>query len=72
MAHKRSIVTFLQDGVLYLPFWHIDGVPYLPFGSFPGLSKIENSIAGVKTPCIEMIFIPLERSPSVDVQNGLA
>jgi len=41
-------------------------------GSPPGLPKTQNSIAGVKTPCIELFFIPLERSWSVDVQNGLA
>jgi hypothetical protein len=37
-----------------------------------GLPKIQNVIAGVKTPCIEVFFIPLKRSWSVDVQNGLA
>jgi hypothetical protein len=30
-------------------------------GSPPGLPKTQNLIAGVKTPCIEVIFIPLER-----------
>jgi hypothetical protein len=38
----------------------------------PGLPKIQSSIAGVKTPRLEVFFIPLERSRSVDVQNGLA
>jgi len=33
--------------------------------------KTQNRIAGVKTPCIEVLFILLERSWSVDVQNGL-
>jgi hypothetical protein len=37
-----------------------------------GLLKIQKTIAGVKTPHIEMFLIPLERSQSVDVQNGLA
>jgi hypothetical protein len=27
-----------------------------------GLSKIQSLIAGVNTPCIEVFFIPLERS----------
>jgi len=36
------------------------------------LPKIQKSIARVKTPCIEVFFIPLERFQSVDVQNGLA
>jgi hypothetical protein len=29
-------------------------------------------IAGVKTPCIEMLFILLESYESLDVENGLA
>jgi hypothetical protein len=41
-------------------------------GSPLGLPKIQNSIAGVKTPRLEVFFIPLERSWSVDVKNGLA
>jgi hypothetical protein len=36
------------------------------------LPKTQNVIAGVKTPCIEVFFIPLKRSWSVDVRNGLA
>jgi len=42
------------------------------FRSPPGLSKLQSSIARVKTPCIGVLFIPLERFWSVDVQNGLA
>jgi len=41
-------------------------------GSPSGFPKTHNTIAGVKKPCIEVLFIPLERSWSVDVQNGLA
>jgi hypothetical protein len=37
-----------------------------------GLPKIQNSIAGVKTPRIEVFFISMESSWNVDVQNGLA
>ncbi len=37
-----------------------------------GLPKTQSSIARVKTPGIDMFFIPLERSTSIDVQNGLA
>jgi hypothetical protein len=37
-----------------------------------GLSKIQSSIAKLKTLHIEVFIIPLERSWSVDVQNGLA
>jgi hypothetical protein len=38
----------------------------------PGLPKTQSSIARVKTPCIGVFFISIERSLSVDVQNGLA
>jgi hypothetical protein len=37
-----------------------------------GLPKTQKTIVGVKTLCIEVFFIPLKRSWSVDVQNGLA
>jgi len=36
------------------------------------LPKLQSSIAGVKIPCLEVFFIPLERFWSVDVENGLA
>jgi hypothetical protein len=32
-----------------------------------GLPKTQSSITGIKTPCIEVFFIPLERSWSLDV-----
>jgi hypothetical protein len=41
-------------------------------GVLPRLPKTQSLIAGVKTPRIEMFFISLESSWSVDVQNGLA
>jgi len=57
---------------------HFEGVvrspltlPKIWLGSPPGLPKTQSTIAGVKTPCIEAFFIPLERSWNVDVQNGL-
>jgi hypothetical protein len=37
-----------------------------------GLLKLQSSIAGVKSPCIGVIFISLEIYQSVDVENGLA
>jgi hypothetical protein len=49
---------------LTLPKWGL--------GSPLGLPKIQNSIAGVKTLCLEVFFIPLESSKSVHVENGLA
>jgi hypothetical protein len=52
----RSPLTLLKMGV-----W-----------SPPGLPKTQKTIAGVKTTRIEVFFIPLEKSWSLDVQNGLA
>jgi len=58
---------------------HFEGVLRSPLtllkmglGSPLGLPKTQSVIAGVKTPRIEAFFIPLERSWSVNVQNGLA
>jgi hypothetical protein len=42
------------------------------FGSPLGLSKLQNSISGVKTPCIEVFFVSLESYQSGDIENGLA
>jgi hypothetical protein len=47
-------------------------LPKCGLGSPPGLPKIQSSIAGVKTPCLEVFFTPLEKFWSVDVENGLA
>jgi len=41
-------------------------------GNPPGLPKIQSTIVEVKTPRIEVFFIPLKSSWSLDVQNGLA
>ncbi len=46
-------------------------LPKVGTWSPPRLSKIQSLIAGVKTPRIEVFFIPLERSWNVDVQNAL-
>jgi len=56
------------EGIVKLPLT----LPKMGLESLPGLSKIQSVIVGVKTPCIEAFFISLERSWSVDVQNGLA
>jgi hypothetical protein len=37
-------------------------LPKMGLGSPLGLPKTQNAIAGVKTPCIEVFFIPLEIS----------
>jgi hypothetical protein len=47
-------------------------LPKVGTWSPPGFPKTQSLIAGAKTPYIEIIFIPLERSWNVDVQNGLA
>jgi hypothetical protein len=49
---------------LTLPKWGL--------GSPLRLPKLQNSIARVKTPCLEVFFISLESYQSVDVENGLA
>jgi hypothetical protein len=54
---------------MYLSQPHFEGsvrspltLPKMGFGSPLGLPKIQDSIAGAKTPHIEVFFIPLERS----------
>jgi hypothetical protein len=44
-------------------------LPKWGFGSPRRLLKTQSSIAGVKTPCLEVFFISLKRSWSVDVEN---
>jgi hypothetical protein len=41
-------------------------------GSPLGLSKLESSIAGVKTPRIKVFFTSLKNYQSLDVENGFA
>jgi len=75
---KNCVFTFLDfSSLLSQP--HFEGnvrspltLPKMGLGSPPGLLKTQSVIAGVKTLRIEVFFIPLERSWSVDVQNGLA
>jgi hypothetical protein len=49
---------------LTLPKWGL--------GSPSRLQKLQSSIAGEKTPCIEAFLISLENNGSVNVKNGLA
>jgi hypothetical protein len=51
----------------HTPKW----TPMLGVGVPKGLPNFQSAIAGAKTPCLEEFFISLERSWSVDVQNGL-
>jgi hypothetical protein len=59
----NSVATLLRESVrmrLTLPKWGL--------GSPPGLPKLQSSIAGVKTPRLEVFFISLESYRSVDVE----
>jgi hypothetical protein len=47
-------------------------LPKVGTWSPPRLPQLQSSIAKVKTPRLEVFFIPLERSRSVNVENGLA
>jgi hypothetical protein len=70
MDSFRQIYHVLQphfEGSARSPFT----LPKMGLGSPLGLPKTHSKIAGVKTPCIEVLFIPLEFFWSVDVQNGL-
>jgi hypothetical protein len=46
-------------------------LPKVGTWSLPGLPKIQSLIAWVKKPCIGVFLISLERSWSLDAQNGL-
>jgi hypothetical protein len=43
----------------------------LGLGSLSRFSIVQSSIAGVKTPRIEVFFISMKSNQSVDVENGL-
>jgi hypothetical protein len=47
-------------------------LPKVGTWSPPGLPWLQSSIAEVKTPQLELFFIPLESSRSGDVENGLS
>jgi hypothetical protein len=47
-------------------------LPKVGTWSPPGLPKLQGSMARVKTPRVEVFFIPLQRSWRVGVENGLA
>jgi hypothetical protein len=67
IRHKCKAKTILDFQKLSQP--HFEGgvrgpltLPKMGLESPPGLPKIQSSIVGVKTPCLEVFFIPLERS----------
>jgi hypothetical protein len=47
-------------------------LPKVGTWSPPGLPQLQSSIIDVKTPCLEVFFILLESSWSLNVENGLA
>jgi len=47
-------------------------LPKVGIGSLLGLPQLQSSTAEGKTPRLEVFFTMLERSRSVDVENGLA
>ncbi len=66
-----------REGVMSQPHFEASvrmrlTLPTMETWSPPGLPKLHSSIARVKTPRLEVFFIPLERSWSVDVDNGFA
>ncbi len=46
--------------------------PEMGIESPPGLLKLQSSIARVKTPRLEALFISFQSYQSVDIKNGLA
>jgi hypothetical protein len=67
VAYRCNVTTLLWKSERMTP-----SLPKWGLGSLLGLLKFQSSIAGVKTPCIELFFISLESYQSVDVENGLA
>jgi hypothetical protein len=79
-----EILGILEDS--QFPFWECESLSQPHFwksvrmtltlskwglGNPLGLPKLQSSIAGVKTPCLEAFFMSLESYWSLDVKNGL-
>jgi hypothetical protein len=67
LVEKKYVFMFPNEKKMLQP--HFEGVvrssltlPKMGLGSPPRLPKIQSVIAGVKTPYIEVFFIPLKRS----------
>jgi hypothetical protein len=68
--HEEHITVVLQphfEASVRMRF----ALPKVGTWNLLGLPKFKSSISGVKTPCLEVFFIPLERSWSLDVENAL-
>jgi hypothetical protein len=75
--HKKYVNTLEKPQTLLQPHFGLSvrmklTLPKVGTWSPPRLPKTQSSSSGVKTPHIEVFFIPLERYGSLDVQNGLA
>jgi hypothetical protein len=75
-SSRLNVVVCCQHSLSQPHFWkNVRMTLTLPkwgLGSPLGLLKLQSSIAGVKTPCLEAFFKSLESYRSVDVENGLA
>jgi hypothetical protein len=86
-VHLEKMMTIRCWSLFFLFFFyapkvsqpHFEGsvrspltLPKMGLESPLGLLKTWSSITGVKTPRLEVFFMPLERSWSVDVENGFA
>jgi len=68
-----TLLRLVKGATIATPLWAEDETHTPKSGNLEssGIPKNSESIAGVKTPHIEVFFISMERSWIVDVQNGL-
>jgi hypothetical protein len=76
-AENLPSLIFFHTSYLSQPHFGISvkvkpTLPKVGSWSLPGLPKTQSSSSGVKSPRIQVFFMSLKRSWSVDVQNGLA
>jgi hypothetical protein len=72
MLNKMTWQCYLSQPLFGIGVRVKPTLPKVGSRSLLGLPKIQSSSSGVKTPRIGVFLIPLERSWSVNVQNGLA
>ncbi len=78
LSYRNTLLTTVVSNEVGLSQPHFEAsvkmrlaLPKVGTWSPPGLPKFQSLIVGVKTPRLEVLFIPLKRSWSVDVENGL-
>jgi hypothetical protein len=66
---EKEVVISIVFGIVHVSQPHFEGsvrspltLPKWGLGSSLGFPKTQNSIAGVKTPCLDVFFISLESS----------